>query len=134
MRGQPATEELASSENAEKESDVRVATGVWQVQRGIGESASQPRGILRHGVRSAPREVAEVPFPDLLLCRFLLLLKTSAKVPTRDDSHQGKARRHHKETQCIPQTDGAGVGKDGEPPECGGAPGLRRVLGGARSS
>lgn len=42
MRGQPATEQLASSENAEKESDVRVATGVWQVQRGIGESASQP--------------------------------------------------------------------------------------------
>lgn len=77
-------------ENAEKESDVRVAPGVWQVQPGIGESASQPHGILRHGVRSAPREVAEVPFPDLFLCRFLLLLKISAKVPTRDDESSRK--------------------------------------------
>lgn len=35
VRGPPSTEELTSSENAEKESDVRVATGVWQVQPGV---------------------------------------------------------------------------------------------------
>lgn len=46
----------------------------------------QPRGILWHGVRYVLRGTAEVRFSGLLLCRFLLLLKTSAKVPIHDES------------------------------------------------
>lgn len=53
MRGQPATEELASSENAEKESDVRVATGVWQGQPAPRNSPSWSQVRTARGGRGA---------------------------------------------------------------------------------
>lgn len=63
MRGQPATEELASSENAEKESDVRVATGVWQGQPAPRNSPSWSQVRTARGGRGAVSLPPPLPLP-----------------------------------------------------------------------